>query len=79
MDGKNDCFSLQEISDFFKGLEGYYNYSNDDLARALISLKLLREENRKKEDNVLTFLKWSLTVSFLYMVNAWQCGVNQRF
>ncbi|MDM9583295.1 hypothetical protein [Nostoc sp. GT001] len=62
----------------FNEVKGYYNLNNDELASQLQQMKLLGEnydavENKIFDEEIIAaYKKWSFTVSFLQMINAWQ-------
>lgn len=62
--------SFATLSQFFRQVGGYYNMGNEELDRALLQWDLLDDANRRDEQIVWSFLKWSLTASFLQMMNA---------
>jgi len=62
--------SFAELSDFFRQVGGYYEMGNEGLDRALLQWKLLDEASRQDEKTARSFLKWSLTASFLQLMNA---------
>jgi hypothetical protein len=77
----NDCrettFEFKKLSHEFNKLEGYYNLYNNELASQLKELKLLGQtvtaENKvDDQEKIAIYKKWSFTVSFLQMLNAWQ-------
>lgn len=76
-DYRETTFTFKKLSSEFNELRGYYNLNNNDFASQLKLLKLLGEEPEKenKVDNqeiIAIYNKWSFTVSFLQMLNAWQ-------
>ncbi|MDB9310185.1 hypothetical protein PN471_16400 [Aphanizomenon sp. CS-733/32] len=76
-DGRETTFTFKRLSSEFNNLEGYYNLYNDRLASQLKELNLLggdRTAENKVYDQAKIFIykKWSFTVSFLQMLNAWQ-------
>ncbi|MBD2131182.1 hypothetical protein H6F47_01570 [Sphaerospermopsis sp. FACHB-1094] len=76
-DGRETTFTFKRLSSEFNNLEGYYNLYNDRLASQLKELNLLggdRTAENKVYDQakIVIYKKWSFTVSFLQMLNAWQ-------
>ncbi|MFN5990992.1 MAG: hypothetical protein ACK6A9_19065 [Dolichospermum sp.] len=74
---RETTFSFKRLLSEFNELEGYYNLNNDQLASQLKELNLLgvnvNAENKVDDpDTIAIYKKWSFTVSFLQMLNAWQ-------
>jgi len=75
--GRETTFLFQRLLDEFNDIEGYYNLYNDALASQLKELNLLgitkTEENKVDDiEKIAIYKKWSFSVSFLQMLNAWQ-------
>lgn len=75
---RETVFTFKTLLREFNELEGYCNLNNDELASELQRMKLLGEDNNAKynmiyDKKIITsYKKWSFTVSFLQMINAWQ-------
>lgn len=65
-------FHFKSLLKSFNELHGYYNLANSDLGNLLEQCNLLEESNRDDDTTVEIYQKWSFTVSFLQLVNAWQ-------
>lgn len=63
---------IATLLQFFNEVDGYYEMVNDELASTLLRWELLEDSNRSSAGRPWSFLKWSLTVSFLEMMNALQ-------
>lgn len=50
----------------------YLDLNNDGLANMAVHWNLLDSKNLQDNSIISSYLPWSYTVSFLYMVNAWQ-------
>lgn len=69
---RTTAFSFKLISENFNKLQGYCNLANSDLGNRIESWNLLEQGNRKSDIFVKEYQKWSVTVSFLQLINAWQ-------
>lgn len=76
-DGRETTFSFKYLLSDFNKIGGYYNLYNNDLAIYLKELNLLGEDPEEAnkvddQEKIHIYKKWSFTVSFLQMLNAWQ-------
>lgn len=71
-DKRSEALSTDTLSSLFNSLHGYYDSSGWDLSLALVNWDLLDENNQKDELVIARYIKWSFSVSFLELVNAWQ-------
>ena len=69
---RSKTYNTASLSALFSKLNGYYNLDNRALARLLLKWDLLEDNNRKDTQIVASYMKWSFTVSFLQLLNAWQ-------
>src|SRR5690242_5878247 len=69
---RSHTFDFQSLLSTFNNENGYYDLSNSDIAYTLKNLNLLEEDNRKDENCIKIYKRWSFTASFLQMLNAWQ-------
>ncbi|HEY9804088.1 MAG TPA: hypothetical protein V6D25_27400 [Leptolyngbyaceae cyanobacterium] len=76
-DGRETTFSFKDLLIDFNKIGGYYNLYNDGLAIQIKELKLLGENPKEankvyEQEKIYIYKKWSFSVSFLQMLNAWQ-------
>lgn len=71
-DNRNTPITYATLSEVFKQVGGYYEMGNEELAGTLLRWELLEEPNRNNAEIVWSFLNWSLTASFLQLMNAFQ-------
>ncbi|MBD2625523.1 hypothetical protein [Trichormus variabilis] len=71
-EGRTTPVEFKILLERFNLLDGYDNLANDQLGKTLEGWNLLEENNRKKEQVIASYQKWSFTTSFLQMINAWQ-------
>lgn len=65
-------FDFNILSSLFNEFDGYYDAVNQQLFETLVHWDLLDENNRKDKAIAYSFMKWSLTVSFLKLINSFQ-------
>ena len=65
-------FDFATLSDLFNTLHGYYELNNASLAETIQEWNFLEDSNRQGAQIVARYMKWSFTVSFLELLNAWQ-------
>lgn len=70
--GRSRAIPTSQLICLLGSVEGYYNLCNDDLQNLLVRLELLNEKRRFSRDVVASFVKYSFSISFLMMINAWQ-------
>jgi hypothetical protein len=69
---REEPFASGTLTRLFIELSGYYDLGNEELAGILLRWNLLEERNRTDINLAYDFVKWSLTVSFLELVNSLQ-------
>lgn len=71
-DKRSVPLAYSTLSEFFETAGGYYEMGNEELAGTLLRWDLLEARNRTEAKTAWSFLRWSLTASFLQLMNAFQ-------
>jgi hypothetical protein len=70
--GRDQAFLPDQLASFFSDANGYENLCNTGLADKLLRFNLSESDNYKNPAIISSFVRWSFSVSFLMMLNAWQ-------
>lgn len=72
IDNRASPITSTSLSEIFRRAGGYLPMGNQELAGSLLRWKLLDPSNRANPEISVRFLRWSLTASFLQLLNSMQ-------